>query len=420
MIQEVLNSMKRKKSSASEALRLGISIEEYNHYKKIIQETIEDFDDSFDTEIEERVRKRMSLTDKLPVEKVESATEHHNLDVAAKKFSKVVPTYPKTPEEVCSLLNIDQKNWKLSQYWVKERKYGYYISALVTQLKNSPETFQEDFLKELSKLTFEPLQPKSHVSFKTFETAAAVLSLQDIHFGKENNQDIYNLLQETVQYLAQKATSIYNVEKLYLILGPDTLNMDTFHGATTKGTPVDNSASSVKTYIDAFNCIRDLIHKLTSFFPFIHVVYISGNHDRLSSFHLLHALKQSFMHYTQVEFDERYDERKVYQYGQNMLCFEHGDVVSKNNPLVYATEFPMIWGNTKHRFLYTGHLHGRKTKEFYTENEQHGFVTRVLPALCQTDYWHYHNKYVGNKRSAIIHFHHSTKGLLGEFSYNAD
>ena len=60
---------------------------------------------------------------------------------------------------------------------------------------------------------------------------------------------------------------------------------------------------------------------------------------------------------------------------------------------------------------------GRKTKEVITENEEQGFITRIIPALTSSDYWHYHNKWTGNQRAAIIHIHESKKGLISEFVY---
>jgi hypothetical protein len=132
---------------------------------------------------------------------------------------------------------------------------------------------------------------------------------------------------------------------------------------------------------------------------------------------LLHAVSQAFKTWEDIDFNVTYAERKVLTYGLNMLCFEHGDVTAKNNPLVYAVEFPNEWGSSKYRMLYTGHYHGRKTTQFVTENEQNGFVTRIIPALTSSDYYHYHNKYVGNTRSAIMHIHDSSKGLISEFTY---
>jgi hypothetical protein len=67
------------------------------------------------------------------------------------------------------------------------------------------------------------------------------------------------------------------------------------------------------------------------------LVYIPGNHDRLSSFHLLmHCLK--CFDDSNILWDVVYLERKVHTYGDNFFAFEHGDVNTKNTPLLlYAT-----------------------------------------------------------------------------------
>ena len=100
-----------------------------------------------------------------------------------------------------------------------------------------------------------------------------------------------------------------------------------------------------------------------------------------------------------------------------MFCFEHGDVAKKDTPLVYATEFPQQWGQATHRTLYTGHYHKKKTTEYVTENEEHGFSIKILPSLSHTDYWHYHNKFTGNKRAGVLELHDHRKGKIVEFHH---
>ncbi len=99
--------------------------------------------------------------------------------------------------------------------------------------------------------------------------------------------------------------------------------------------------------------------------------------------------------------------------------FEHGDVNSKNSPLLYATEFSSDWGNTRYRTVYTGHFHTKKTVEYKTESEIHGFAVKHMPSLSKSDYWHYHNKYTGSKRQAILEIHHPQKGKISELIYTA-
>ena len=57
--------------------------------------------------------------------------------------------------------------------------------------------------------------------------------------------------------------------------------------------------------------------------------------------------------------------------------------------------------------------------EFVTDNEVHGFAIKHLPSLCKSDYWHYHNKFTGSKRQAIMEIHDKVKGKISEFTYTA-
>jgi hypothetical protein len=329
-------------------------------------------------------------------------------------------TEPRSPSEIVELLKIDTTVWKLSQFWNKEKNGKWEISALVSKVTGD-EKSRQDFLKTIESYRFPkfPLARKGRprINRTVEDKVAAVVSLQDLHFGKTGNEDMDQIMLQALNRLAERAHHNYVIERIFFIIGPDTLNMDTFHGTTTKGTPVENSETSTDAYIKAFETLCKGIQLLKGYCLHLEVVFVPGNHDRLSSFHLVHAASKSFSGASDITFDIGYSERKVKTYGLNMIATEHGDVKAKNNPLVYAVEFPEAWGNTVHRMLYTGHLHGRKTSEFITENEVHGFTTRIIPALSSTDYYHYHNKYTGNKRTAIMHIHHPVDGLVSEFSY---
>jgi hypothetical protein len=148
----------------------------------------------------------------------------------------------------------------------------------------------------------------------------------------------------------------------------------------------------------------------------VNVVFIPGNHDRLSSYHLVHALSHAMQKEPGVVFNVGYEERKAMAYGQNMFCFEHGDVAKKDTPLVYATEFSDLWGTTTFRTLFTGHYHKRKTTEYITENEEHGFSIKILPSLSASDYYHYHNKFTGAKRAGVIEIFSEHDGKVAEFN----
>jgi len=445
IIEAVYNSIKNKKAADITVQRLGITIDQYNDIKAEIYRVSNILGDKIASAIVKTVEENLSKPETGSDEKTLSSfsTElkeedtlknlikeseskigvlevHENLEEGTSKIVGISATEPRSPAEIIEILKIDTTKWKLSQYWNKEKGTRWVVSAMVTRI-SAEEKAQSSFLELLSEHTvpvIAPLKKEVKRISESDEKVCGIISLQDLHFGKVGNGDMEQIMMDGVTYLIDKAHRNYHLEKIILVAGPDTLNMDTFNGTTTKGTPVENSEMATEAYIKAFDAIVKAVGLLSQYTENLEVVFIPGNHDRLSSFHLLHAVSQAFKMWKGITFNIDYAERKVINYGKNMLCFEHGDVTAKNNPLIYAVEFPTEWGSSVHRMLYTGHYHGRKTKEFITENEENGFVTRIIPALTGPDYYHYHNKYVGNKRSAILHLHDANNGLVSEFVYN--
>jgi hypothetical protein len=287
---------------------------------------------------------------------------------------------------------------------------------MVTALKEGPQDLLAKVLSEF-KPQYQPIG-EVHLNDKFISDSVGVISTQDLHFGKEDNEDIVKHFKAAVQDLVHRAYRSHKLQKIIYVIGGDLLNMDTFSGTTTSGTPVDNAQRAQVAYKEAFDALHWSIAYLKEFCENLHIVYLPGNHDRLSSYHMAHALSKCFdTEDYNIYFDVEYAERKVVVYGHNFFAFEHGDVSKKNTALVYATEFPLCWGNTKYRTCYTGHFHSKKTIEYTTENEYNGFSIKHLPSLCSTDYWHYHNKYTGSKRQAIMEIHDIEKGKISEFIY---
>jgi hypothetical protein len=54
----------------------------------------------------------------------------------------------------------------------------------------------------------------------------------------------------------------------------------------------------------------------------------------------------------------------VYQHGKTMLGFHHGHLKKKEGlPLLFAAQFPEVWGATTYRVVHTGHQHHEDLKE---------------------------------------------------------
>ena len=394
LVQQVRNTLKWKKSDFYCASKLGISVEEYKQIKRKIQ---------------------FSETPVVPMHpRVMEFKE--DLDKGVGEIKGFSTTEPKSPEEIIEILKIDTSKWKLSSYWNKERHDGWHISAMVTAIKKETTDVLADVLKSF-KPDYQPVT-EVHLNKNFSRDCVGVLSIQDLHFGKEDNSLIVEEFENAIITLVSRSYMSHKMDKIVYVVGGDLLNMDTFSGTTTSGTPLDNSARAHEAYTQAFDALYWSINYIKQFCTTLEVVYIPGNHDRLSSYHMAHALSKCFPT-KDIVFNVDYSERKVVVYGHNFFAFEHGDVTKKNTPIVYATEFAKQWGNTLYRTCYTGHFHSKKTTEYVTENEHTGFSIKHLPSLCSTDYWHYHNKFVGAKRQAIMEVHDKESGKVSEFTYTA-
>lgn len=423
LIEQVYGSLKWKKSDAFCSTKLGISLEEYQDLKAKILIAKNDVESEIEEHILDAIQDRidnqpntgLAIAARSYQNKVVEFKE--DLEQGTAEIKGIATSEPKSPEEIVKILKIDETKWKLSTYWNKEHKDYWLVSAMVTRVKKEPKDFLKETLESF-KPNYIPLSElPSNPEFDN--SSVGVLSIQDLHFGKEGNTDVVDSFKQAVANLVLRAHYSHRVEEIIYVFGGDLLNMDTFLGQTTKGTPVDNDMRAQEAYNQAFDALYWSVNFIKQFCNRLTVVYLPGNHDRLSSYHLAHALSKCFIAEKNIVFDADYAERKVITYGNNFFGFEHGDVTKKWTPLVYATEFPIQWGTTDYRTCYTGHFHSKKVTEYITDNEIHGFAIKHLPSLSKSDYWHYHNKFTGAKRQAILEVHDKYKGKVSEFTYTA-
>jgi hypothetical protein len=436
LINQVYGSLRWKKTDEFCATKLGISLQKYQDIKKQILQTRDLLQQELDNQMVSIVGKRMleliddegvkneyitqledNLVDVINQQKEKVVEFKENIDDGTAEIKGIAFAEPKSPEEIIRILKIDTDKWKLSSYWNKQHKDYWLVSAMVTYKKLEPVDHITETLNNFTP-NYLPVA-KVHINDKFSSPTVGILSIQDLHFGKEGNDTIVEDFKNSIEHLVLKAYSCHRVGKIIYVIGGDLLNMDTFSGLTTKGTPVDSDQRAQDAYNDAFDAMYWSVNYIRQFCEQLEVVYLPGNHDRLSSYHLVHALSKCFVPDPYITFNADYSERKVVTYGDNFFAFEHGDVTKKMTALVYATEFPQEWGATKYRTCYTGHFHTKKVTEFVTDNEVHGFAIKHLPSLSKSDYWHYHNKFTGSKRQAIMEIHDMTKGKVSEFTYTA-
>ena len=246
---------------------------------------------------------------------------------------------------------------------------------------------------------------------------AAVISPTDFHWGSYAptfSKDPYNRtiarqrLFHSSEELVSRMAMRGRPECLYIALGGDGLDIDNIQSTTTRGTPQSVDGSPEELAWTWVMLCRDYIDFMRQLCP-VKVFCIPGNHDRYTTTLLRAAMAGWFSTAEDVEIIEAMTTRQYVVYGSNLISFLHGDIGKvKDWPAIVAGEVPEMWGLTKNRFIFTGHLH--------TERELPTFgdvVVYRMPSLTGTDAWHHRHGYKSRK-ALIAYIVDKERGVIAQ------
>lgn len=274
------------------------------------------------------------------------------------------------------------------------------------RIKRDAESFRRlDLLAQRLGARFAEMPPApvmEQIAMKeTDDEYSVVISPTDFHWGKyapEYSGDAYNRdvakqrLWETTKYLISQLDKRGRPEVIYLALGGDGLHIDNQGRTTTRGTLQDCDGTPEELAWTWVMMCRDYVHLLRQVAP-IKLFVIPGNHDYYTATLLRAAMAGWFDSVEGVEVMNTMSSRQYVVYGDNLITFLHGDTGKvKDWPAIIAGEAPELWGRTKHRFIFTGHLHTER------ELPTFGNVTVYrMPSLAGTDAWHHRHGYKSRK-----------------------
>jgi hypothetical protein len=113
--------------------------------------------------------------------------------------------------------------------------------------------------------------------------------------------------------------------------------------------------------IDAFGAVIEFAltrHKR------VIVRFLRGNHDPEAYLFLMFALAERYRDNPRVEVQKDPREFFKHVFGRNLIAAAHGDKAKAEAiALMMATQYPEDWAATRHRVLFTGHLHSYKEVE---------------------------------------------------------
>jgi hypothetical protein len=252
------------------------------------------------------------------------------------------------------------------------------------------------------------------------EANLLVIDIADLHIGKlasafETGED-YNCqiavqrAKEGLMGIIQKSKG-YTIDKILFVAGNDILHTDNTKRQTTSGTPQDTDGMWYDNFLTAKQLYIDLLEMLVHIAD-VEVVYNPSNHDYTHGFFLMQLIEAHFNKSQNIVFNVDLKHRKAFQYYDNFIGTTHGDGAKLEAlPLLYATEHSILWANTKHRYVYTHHVHHKNGKDFP------GITIESLRSPSGTDSWHHRNGFCGGIKAVEGYIHSKYNGQIARFTH---
>ena len=247
-----------------------------------------------------------------------------------------------------------------------------------------------------------------------------VLDPADLHIGKlskhfetgedYNNQIAVNRALAGVKGILQKVSS-FNIDKILFIGGNDILHIDNPKRTTTSGTPQDTDGMWFENFIIAKNLYIDILEILLPVAD-VHFCFNPSNHDYTNGFFLAQVIEAYFKNCKNITFDNSIAHRKGFQYYNNLIGTTHGDGAKQELlPLLMAQEFPIEWSQTKHRYVYTHHVHHKTSKDYI------GITVESLRSPSSADSWHSRNGYQHAPKAVEGFLHCKENGQIARITH---
>lgn len=314
-------------------------------------------------------------------------------------------------QEECDKVGIPIDN--VGNYWYKGKHYSIHA-------KNGGVSYfelQDEIIGEMKKHA--PKYPKIKYE-KIKEGHLLVIDPADIHLGKlcsafETGEE-YNIeiaeqrIIEGVEGILNK-TQGFKISQILFISGNDKLHVDTPKSTTTSGTFQDTHLMWYDAYRAAVRIERKVIERLLTIAP-VHYQYDPSNHDYMNGFFMAQTIEAWFSACEGVTFDVSMAHRKYFKFGSNLIASTHGDGAKEQDlPLLMAHEAGKNWSDCKNRYVYTHHIHHKKSKDYMS------VCVESLRSASGTDSWHHRNGYQHAPKAIEGFLHHPEHGQIARITH---
>lgn len=255
------------------------------------------------------------------------------------------------------------------------------------------------------------IRPPRH----TNDSLLAVYPVGDHHMGmfswrEETGADYDLRISEALLVHAANHLLASNppAEKALIIFLGDFLHYDSFEAETpTNHNRLDADSRFPKMVRSAVHTMRYMIEEAAKKHNAVHVIVEIGNHDLSSSIWVMELLSNLYRDNPRIAVDVSPSHFHYFQFGQCLIGTHHGHGVRLDRlPIIMATEKSIEWGNTKHRYWYTGHVHHRSASDtIQRAKDFNGCSVESFRVLAPPDAWAAQKGYqpIRDMHSIILH-----------------
>ncbi len=287
------------------------------------------------------------------------------------------------PRTITKVSTLYDQEGRVTQQWVAEKP------AEIVK-----ETAWRALADELSK-DLPRAKPVVRASKAVAEDLMACYPVGDHHLGmlswKDETGADYDL-DIGERLLCGAADFLYRAsipcqQALIVFLG-DFMHYDSFAAVTpTSGHHLDADSRFPKMVRTAIRCMRYMIEGALKRHGKVHVIVEIGNHDLASSIFLMECLRNVYENEPRITIDNSPKHYHYYRFGSVLIGSHHGHGAKPESlPLIMATDVPQDWGATKHRYIWTGHVHHR-SKLGQIAKDHPGVEVESFRILAPADAW---------------------------------
>ena len=150
----------------------------------------------------------------------------------------------------------------------------------------------------------------------------------------------------------------------------------------------------------AIRIIRSMVQIALSQHQTVHLVIAEGNHDEEGAGWLSDMMAVLYENEPRLTCDSASLPFYCHQWGKVMLGIHHGHKVKNEAlPLLFAAQYPEVWGATKRREIHCGHRHHRDEKEY------NGVTVVQHPTLAARDAYAARGGWISDRAAWAITYH---------------